>query len=79
MGLVGRNGAGRTTLFRIIVGEEEPDDGQVTIEAGMTLVNFSQGAGTCRESARRRFDAKREAPYEPATNLPASAAAKCAN
>ena len=29
IGLVGRNGHGKTTLFRIITGEEEPDDGKV--------------------------------------------------
>ncbi|HQO01319.1 MAG TPA: ABC-F family ATP-binding cassette domain-containing protein [Spirochaetota bacterium] len=30
-GLVGRNGHGKTTLFRILTGEEHPDDGMVTI------------------------------------------------
>jgi ATP-binding cassette subfamily F protein 3 len=29
IGLVGRNGHGKTTLFRIISGEEEPDEGRV--------------------------------------------------
>lgn len=29
VGLVGRNGHGKTTLFRIITGEEEPDEGKV--------------------------------------------------
>ncbi|MDP2929359.1 MAG: ATP-binding cassette domain-containing protein, partial [Candidatus Omnitrophota bacterium] len=29
IGLVGRNGHGKTTLFRIIAGEEEPDEGKV--------------------------------------------------
>ncbi|MDD5439836.1 MAG: ABC-F family ATP-binding cassette domain-containing protein [Candidatus Omnitrophica bacterium] len=31
IGLVGRNGHGKTTLFRIITGEESPDSGTVTI------------------------------------------------
>ncbi|KAA0258334.1 ABC-F family ATP-binding cassette domain-containing protein [Deferribacter autotrophicus] len=31
VGLVGRNGEGKTTLFRIITGEEEPDTGRVNI------------------------------------------------
>jgi ATP-binding cassette subfamily F protein 3 len=31
LGLVGRNGHGKTTLFRIIAGEEQPDSGTVTI------------------------------------------------
>jgi ATP-binding cassette subfamily F protein 3 len=30
VGVVGRNGHGKTTLFRMIVGEEEPDDGTVS-------------------------------------------------
>ncbi len=29
VGLVGRNGHGKTTLFRIIAGEEQPDDGAI--------------------------------------------------
>lgn len=29
VGLVGRNGHGKTTLFRIITGEEEPDEGKI--------------------------------------------------
>ena len=31
VGLVGRNGHGKTTLFRLIVGEEHPDIGTITI------------------------------------------------
>ncbi|MGE5257706.1 MAG: ATP-binding cassette domain-containing protein [Hyphomicrobiales bacterium] len=31
LGLVGRNGHGKTTLFRIIAGEEPPDDGNLVI------------------------------------------------
>ncbi|MEQ9334903.1 ABC-F family ATP-binding cassette domain-containing protein [Thalassobaculum sp.] len=44
-GLVGPNGAGKTTLFRMIAGEEKPDDGQVTVETGMTIGYFSQDVG----------------------------------
>ncbi|MDY6968299.1 MAG: ABC-F family ATP-binding cassette domain-containing protein [Spirochaetota bacterium] len=31
VGLVGRNGHGKTTLFRLIIGEEFPDDGNINI------------------------------------------------
>ncbi len=44
-GLVGPNGAGKSTLFRMIAGQDRPDDGQVTIETGMTIGYFSQDVG----------------------------------
>ncbi|HEX2552251.1 MAG TPA: ABC-F family ATP-binding cassette domain-containing protein [Microvirga sp.] len=42
IGLVGPNGAGKTTLFRMIKGEEEPDEGQVSVDRGITIGYFSQ-------------------------------------
>jgi ATPase subunit of ABC transporter with duplicated ATPase domains len=45
VGLVGPNGAGKTTLFRLITREEEPDDGQVTVERGVSIGYFSQDIG----------------------------------
>ncbi|HEX3066925.1 MAG TPA: ABC-F family ATP-binding cassette domain-containing protein [Candidatus Polarisedimenticolia bacterium] len=45
VGLVGPNGAGKTTIFRIIAGQELPDDGQLTIDPGMTIGYFSQDIG----------------------------------
>lgn len=45
IGLVGPNGAGKTTLFRMITGEEQPDEGQVTVEKGVTIGYFNQNVG----------------------------------
>src|SRR5579862_5720594 len=45
VGLVGPNGAGKSTLFRMIAGTDQPDDGQVSIETGMTIGYFSQDVG----------------------------------
>ncbi|HVR61120.1 MAG TPA: ABC-F family ATP-binding cassette domain-containing protein [Polyangia bacterium] len=45
VGLVGPNGAGKSTVFRFIVKEESPDDGQVSVDRGMTIGYFSQDVG----------------------------------
>jgi ATPase subunit of ABC transporter with duplicated ATPase domains len=45
IGLVGPNGAGKSTVFRLITGEESPDDGQVSIDRGVTIGYFSQDVG----------------------------------
>ena len=42
LGLVGRNGHGKTTLFRIISGEEEPDEGSVNIPKAYRIVHVRQ-------------------------------------
>ncbi|MBM6593413.1 ABC-F family ATP-binding cassette domain-containing protein [Microvirga pudoricolor] len=44
-GLVGPNGAGKTTLFRLINREEEPDEGQVSVDRGITIGYFNQDVG----------------------------------
>jgi ATPase subunit of ABC transporter with duplicated ATPase domains len=42
VGLVGPNGAGKTTLFRMAVGEESPDDGEVSVPRKLTIGYFRQ-------------------------------------
>ncbi len=60
VGLVGRNGAGKTTIFRLISGEETPDSGDVVRAKGLRLgllaqhVHFEQGS-TVHESALAAF------------------------
>ncbi|HEX4382131.1 MAG TPA: ABC-F family ATP-binding cassette domain-containing protein [Myxococcales bacterium] len=45
VGLVGPNGAGKSTLFRLITKEEQPDEGQVSVDRGVTIGYFSQDVG----------------------------------
>jgi ATPase subunit of ABC transporter with duplicated ATPase domains len=45
IGLVGPNGSGKTSLFRMITGRDEPDEGQVSTERGTTIGYFSQDVG----------------------------------
>jgi len=42
LGLVGRNGHGKTTLFRMITGDEEPDSGNIVIPKGYTIGHVVQ-------------------------------------
>ena len=59
-GLVGRNGAGKTTIFRLISNEETPDRGDVVRARGLRLgllaqhVHFEPGS-TVHESALAAF------------------------
>lgn len=37
MGLVGPNGSGKTTIFRLLMGEETPDQGEILLKRGVRL------------------------------------------
>jgi len=60
VGLVGRNGSGKTTIFRLINNEEPPDRGEVIRARGMRLgllaqhIHFEPGS-TVHESALAAF------------------------
>jgi ATPase subunit of ABC transporter with duplicated ATPase domains len=45
VGLVGPNGSGKSTLFRCVMKEELPDEGQVSIDRGVTIGYFRQDVG----------------------------------
>jgi len=45
IGLVGPNGSGKTTIFRLIMREEAPDAGTVSIERNVSIGYFSQDVG----------------------------------
>jgi ATP-binding cassette subfamily F protein 3 len=44
-GLVGANGAGKTTIFRLITGEEQADNGEITCAKKTVIGYFSQDVG----------------------------------
>jgi ATP-binding cassette subfamily F protein 3 len=44
-GLVGVNGSGKTTVFRLLAGEEQPDAGEISRPSRLTIGYFSQSVG----------------------------------
>ena len=42
LGLVGRNGHGKTTLFKLILGQEEPDSGEITVPRNYRIGHLEQ-------------------------------------
>ena len=42
VGLIGQNGCGKTTLFRLLAGIEPPDSGVIAVKKGATLGHLSQ-------------------------------------
>src|ERR1043165_8721587 len=69
VGLVGRNGAGKTTIFRLVAGEETPDRGEVVRARGLKLgllaqhVHFEKGS-TGHESALAAFGRLQQIEHE---------------
>jgi ATP-binding cassette subfamily F protein 3 len=69
VGLVGRNGAGKTTIFRLICGEETTDEGDVVKMRGLRLgvleqlVHFEKGT-TVHEAALSAFGRLQQIEHE---------------
>ena len=69
VGLVGRNGAGKTTIFRLASGEESPDRGDVVRARGLNLglleqhVHFEPGT-TVHEAALAAFGRLQQIEHE---------------
>src|ERR1043165_1832982 len=69
VGLVGRNGAGKTTIFRLVNAEESPDSGEVVRARGLKLgllaqhVHFEEGS-TVHESALAAFGRLQQIEHE---------------
>lgn len=45
IGLVGPNGSGKTTVFRVLTGQETLDEGTIAVDPGITIGYFSQDVG----------------------------------
>jgi ATP-binding cassette ChvD family protein len=45
VGVIGPNGVGKTTLFKMIVGDEKPDDGALKVGETVTISYVDQGRG----------------------------------
>lgn len=42
IGVVGRNGAGKSTFLRLLSGKEEPDHGEISVKRGMSVAYLPQ-------------------------------------
>ncbi len=50
VGIIGRNGCGKSTLFRLILGEDNPDDGQITYPEHYRIGKLEQHLKFSRDS-----------------------------
>lgn len=52
IGIVGPNGAGKTTLLKMLIGELAPDEGAVTLGAGIQMITLDQRRESLRPDDR---------------------------
>jgi ATP-binding cassette subfamily F protein uup len=51
--LIGRNGAGKTSLLRLITGEIQPDSGEIEFKSGLRISQLAQNLPEARETTVR--------------------------
>jgi ATP-binding cassette subfamily F protein 3 len=51
IGLVGKNGCGKSTLFRLIRGEIKPDGGEISLQSGKTIAFVEQEIANSNQAA----------------------------
>ncbi|MCC8175344.1 MAG: ABC-F family ATP-binding cassette domain-containing protein [Bacteroidales bacterium] len=61
IGLIAKNGTGKSTLLRILAGKESPDSGRVTYTRGLRVAYLSQEDGLSSDDTRSGGERKREA------------------
>jgi ATP-binding cassette subfamily F protein uup len=52
VGIVAPNGAGKTTLLKLLTGELAPDEGRVTLGAGLQMITLDQRRASLRDDDR---------------------------
>ncbi len=52
IGIVGPNGAGKTTLLKLLIGELAPDEGRVTLGAGLAMITLDQRRASLKPDDR---------------------------
>jgi ATP-binding cassette subfamily F protein 3 len=67
IGLVGRNGHGKTTLFRLIAGEDQPDSGTINIPRGYRIGYLQQQIRFTEDTVRA--EGARALPDEERNNI----------
>lgn len=51
IGLIGKNGCGKSTLFRLIRGEIKPESGEIALQSGKTIASVEQEIATSAQPA----------------------------